>query len=88
MNTQNVNVQVHTQQSTAKGAVYYPFSNGEIVTDVMFSEPTNYKIKVVEGFKSIADGEANSVNLGMQKTVCLVVETTKEVSVKVYTKNH
>ncbi len=88
MNTQDVVTQKHTRQSTAGGTVYFPFENGKIVTGIYFSEPTGYNVKVVEGFKTLAESqtESESVDLGMKNTFCLVVETTKAVAVNVYSR--
>ncbi|MEQ3500587.1 hypothetical protein ABMY20_12590 [Tenacibaculum sp. SSH1-16] len=88
MNTQDVVTQKHTQQSTAGGTVYFPFENGKIVTGVYFSEPTGYVVKVVEGYKTLAESQddAETVSLGMKKTFCLVVETTRAVAVDVYSR--
>nr|BFF40299.1 hypothetical protein BACY1_21040 [Tenacibaculum mesophilum] len=86
MNTQQVQHEVHIKQSTENGVVYFPFPNGEVTTGIVFSEPTGYLIKKVENNKEIASGsESKTQSLDFLETHCLIVKTTKSVTVKVYT---
>lgn len=75
----------HKAENTAGGSVYLPFQDGEIVTSVLFSEPTKYAIKTVEGFATVSSGTAKSVAMEMIETVCLVVETEKAVTINIFT---
>lgn len=83
MNTTNLVPQALEKQSSAGGTLYFPFANEELVQDVLFSNPTNYEIFVVEGFTKVSDGDVKSVQLGTLETACLVVKTTDAVKVKV-----
>lgn len=89
MTTTNLMSQALEQQSTVNGAVYFPFVKTDqvIVQSVLFDKPTDYKIRVVEGFDVISEGKKDelSISLGNVITNCLVVETTEEVKVKVLT---
>lgn len=85
MNKKNLLQEMQEKHSADDGIVYFPFVEGEIVTNVLFSESTNYKIKTVEGNTSISTGEAKSIDIGTTETACLVIETEKAVTVKVIT---
>ncbi len=75
-----------TKEIKAGKPLYFPFTNGEMVQTVLFSEPTVSKISVVEGKKEVANSkDATVIDLGFLKTHCLIVETEKPVIVEVLT---
>ncbi|TDQ27621.1 hypothetical protein [Tenacibaculum caenipelagi] len=89
MNTKQVIKEVHSKESTANETLYFPFANGEVTTGIIFSEPTGYVIKTVENNNEISSGSnSKTESLGMLETHCLIVETTKSVTVEVYTNKH
>lgn len=82
------NQEFNTKTTKANEAVFFPFVEGEIVQGVVFSENTGYKIETVEGFEEISseeNDEVKTVDVGLLKTFCLVVTTTKSVEVKLLT---